>query len=200
MAIPAFPTLPGWMYPIPRTASGKSERHEAIAGRRTILPLMTTPRWTWDLPIEFLRTPLWRGNTYSEWPTLAGFFNACTFAGSCFAWTDPDDSVATAQPFGQGDGVTMSFQIVRTFGGFTEPVYLPTITQITIAGTPTVAYTVSASGVVTFATAPANGAQLAWTGTFAWLCRFDDDALSASQIMSGLYEVKSIKFSNEISP
>ena len=94
----------------------------------------------------------------------------------------------------------MSFQIVRTFGGFTEPVYLPTITQITIAGTPTVAYTVSASGVVTFATAPANGAQLAWTGTFAWLCRFDDDALSASQIMSGLYEVKSIKFSNEISP
>jgi hypothetical protein len=55
------------------------------------------------------------------------------------------------------------------------------------------AYTV-ANGAVTFATAPANGAALAWTGYFAFLCRFDGDALDFEQFMASLWKADSVKF------
>jgi hypothetical protein len=55
------------------------------------------------------------------------------------------------------------------------------------------AYTI-ANGAVTFSTAPANGAALAWTGYFAFLCRFDGDDLSFEQFMANLWRADSVKF------
>ncbi len=51
-----------------------------------------------------------------------------------------------------------------------------------------------ADGAVTFATAPAAGAALAWTGYFAFLCRFDSDALDFEQFMANLWKANSVKF------
>jgi hypothetical protein len=47
---------------------------------------------------------------------------------------------------------------------------------------------------VAFATAPAPGAVLAWSGFFSFLCRFDDDAVDFEQFMSNLWKVESLKF------
>ena len=55
------------------------------------------------------------------------------------------------------------------------------------------AYTI-ANGLVTFATAPASGAALAWTGYFGFLCRFDGDDLDFEQFMANLWKVDSLKF------
>ena len=52
-----------------------------------------------------------------------------------------------------------------------------------------------ATGIVTCATAPVAGAVLAWTGTFNWLCRFDDDSLDFQQFGTGLWSMDSLKFS-----
>ena len=54
-------------------------------------------------------------------------------------------------------------------------------------------YTI-ANGAVTFATPPASGAALAWTGYFAFLCRFDGDDLDFEQFMASLWKASSVKF------
>ncbi len=51
-----------------------------------------------------------------------------------------------------------------------------------------------ANGAITFAAAPASGAALAWTGCFAFLCRFDGDDLDFEQFMANLWKADSVKF------
>jgi hypothetical protein len=51
-----------------------------------------------------------------------------------------------------------------------------------------------ANGAVTFATAPANGAALAWTGYFGFLCRFEGDDLDFEQFMANLWKADSVTF------
>lgn len=201
MSVPAFPTISGIKPEGKLTLSGSTVRHEAISGKRTILPQRSIPRRQWELPVDFLRSKTWwRDGTLQEFEALVGFINAAVMGGTCFAYTDPDDNAVTTQGFGQGDGVTTAFQLVRALGGFSEPVYLPTITTIFVAGTPTAAYTLGSTGIVTFTVAPANGAALTWTGTFAWLCRFDVDQTNFDKIMKGWYGMAGLKFSSEISP
>ena len=200
MSVPAFPALPGLVYPVTRTPTVLSARNEAVSGRRTVLPQRSMPRHVWKLGIEVMRSAAWQSGSLTEYESFIGFVMGRLTSGGCFAYTDAEDAVATAQPFGVGDGVTTAFQLVRALGGFSEPVYLPTITTLTVAGTPTAAYTLGPTGIVTFTVAPALGAALAWTGAFAWLCRFDDDSIETSRFMSGLYEAKSITFSSEIAP
>ena len=55
------------------------------------------------------------------------------------------------------------------------------------------AYTVSGN-TVTFATAPASGAALQWSGMFSFLCRFDDDAADFEQFMANLWRVEKLAF------
>lgn len=200
MTVPAFPVLPGLVYPVKRTPTVLTARNEAVSGKRTVLPQRSTPRHVWELGVEFMRSKAWQTGAITEFETFIGFVMSCLTAGSCFSYLDAEDQVAANQPFGQGDGITTQFQLVRSLGGFAEPVYLPTITTIKVAGTPTAAYTLGATGIVTFTVAPVLGASLVWNGIFAWLCRFDDDAMETNRFMSGLYEAKSIAFSSEINP
>ena len=55
-------------------------------------------------------------------------------------------------------------------------------------------YTVGSTGVITFTTAPTAGQTLAWTGMFAYLCRFVDDNLQLEQFMNNLWKADSVKF------
>lgn len=55
-------------------------------------------------------------------------------------------------------------------------------------------YTFTAPNVVTFSTAPAASAVIAWTGTYAFQCRFLDDQWDFENFMSGLWQNKSVKF------
>ncbi len=54
--------------------------------------------------------------------------------------------------------------------------------------------TFTAPNVVTFASAPAASAVIAWTGTYAFQCRFLDDQWDFENFMSGLWQNKSVKF------
>lgn len=202
MAISAFPTIKGLGYPQKRTPSFVSDRHEAMSNKRTIVPQTTIPRWTWELPFNFLRAAAFDGRvTYAEFETLVAFFNARQVDGMVFRYTDPDDKATANIGFGVGDGVTTKFQLYRSIAGFSEPVYDPTITEVQVAGVPTAAYVLGSLGVVTFNVAPAAAAALTWTGTFNWLCRFNDDKFDFQRVMRGLYEAPdALRFSNEINP
>ena len=117
----------------------------------------------------------------------------------------PDDGTATQQGFGSGDGATTEFQLYRALGGFAEPVYAPTtVSEVRVAGvaqTVGVDYTLGSLGVIDFTVAPAAGAALDWTGTFDWLCRFEDDSIGLERILMGLWGTgDAVAFSNEINP
>jgi hypothetical protein len=99
--------------------------------------------------------------------------------------------------------VTTQFQIMRTIsgGGFSwaDPIFAPTITNIFDNGTPVGggSYTINGTGLVTFTVAPTTGHALTWTGTYNWLCRFDEDTASFERFMYWLLELKTLKFSTE---
>jgi uncharacterized protein (TIGR02217 family) len=197
MTVPVFPSLPGIAYPVKRTVQWSTVKGDALSGKRTRFALWTYPVYWYDLPFNFLRSDA----LTLEWQTLEGFINGVQGAYGLFAYSDPNDNAVTNQQFGQGDGVTTTFQLVRSLGGFTIPVFLINGTPtISVAGVVTASASISAYGVVTFASAPANGAALTWTGGYYMPCRFDDDTTDMSQFMRTIWELKSLKFSTEKLP
>lgn len=193
MTIPVFPTIPGRDWPLTRRPIWKSMRQEAVSGKETVIPQYTFPRYQWSAPINVLRS----SGSYTEFQTLLGFINALSQDVRPFYFTDPVDHAVTAQLFGTGDGTTTTFQLVRAFGGFIEPVMsLNSAPVISVAGSPVTPASISNMGVVTFSSAPASGASVTWTGAFYWLCRLDADPLEFSQFMPALHELKKISFTS----
>lgn len=197
MAIASFPDLPGVGYPSRRSPQFNIVRYEAIGGKRTIAPKFLYPRWRWQLTFNILRSRQYGSGIYQELEQLAGFFNARSADGLGWGYTDPDDYEVTDQSFGQGDGVTTAFQLYRSFGGFSEPIYAPAPTEVKVAGIATGAYTLGATGVLTFAVAPAAAASLTWTGTYEFVCRFDDDSFDIENFVKG-GSSSALRFSSEL--
>jgi uncharacterized protein (TIGR02217 family) len=191
-----YPALPGRAWPIRRTAIYKTDRHESVSGRELNIARWAYARYRWDLTYTVLRESM------AELRAVAGLFGACRGSFDTFLWADPDPSfsVATAQFFGVGDGVTTKFQLVRDYAAqFREPVAAVAAgASIFVNGAPHTANVVTPlEGFVTFNTPPAMGAQLTWTGNYFWRCRFDVDELGADQFVvdlwSGKVAFKSVK-------
>jgi uncharacterized protein (TIGR02217 family) len=191
MTIPTFPTLAGIGYPVKRTPIWSTIKQQSISGLRTRLALWTYPSWAYDLPYSVLRA-----DSTAEWQTLAGFYNQMRGPAGVFQFNDPNDDAVTAQPFGTGDGTTTVFQLVRTLGAFTEPVFNPISIAAFVAGVPT-SISPGSHGLVVFASPPASGAALTWTGTYSWVCRFDDDQVEFQNFAQNFWEAQSIKFTTE---
>lgn len=196
--LPLFPALPGVTWPVKRTQIFDTIVQTAVSGKETTLPKRITPRWRWELPFDMLRSDA----TKLELQTLSGFYASRFGRAYAFGYVDAEDRVATNQPLGAGDGVRTVFQLVRAFGGFTEPVFLPVdLPVVMVAGKALVLgadYTLSVGGLIIFVKAPAAGAAVTWTGTFAWMCRFDDDEINFSNFMKGFWSVEKLSFTSVI--
>lgn len=195
MTVPVFPSLIGLGYAVARRPLFKTQHQEAVSGQDNPIELWTYPRWAFELTFNVLRSDA----VNLEWQTLAAFFLTQRGSSRVFQFTAPDDKAVTDQLFGTGDGATTAFALTRSLTGtggvtFNEPVFAPTITNVKVSGTPTGAYTLGTQGLVTFTAAPANGAPLTWTGTYNWLCRFDDDAADFENFMSTFWRLGKIKF------
>jgi uncharacterized protein (TIGR02217 family) len=181
--------------------------------------LMALPVWDFVFDMDAVQ-----GNEALASSVLAGFlgtFMACGGQNGLFLFTDPQDNsisysnsslfdvqAGSTTPMGLvGNGVTTQFQLGRNIGGVVGALDIienvaGSIT-VKVNGTVTAAYSVSSTGLVTFTTAPANGASLQWTGSFRFLCRFDEDTVDAVRTFTtnsgtDLWDVNSIKFSSEI--
>lgn len=190
MAPPVFPTvsLPTW--PVTRSQMWSTLKQPAISGKEIRVQLWSFPRYKYQIVFDILRT-----NVNSELQDLMGFINSVGGAALPFYYNDPNDNTVNTQVFAIGDGATTAFQLIRSFGGFAEPVQSPNvITNIEINGTPSSSYSLGAGGIVNFATAPGAGTVLTWTGTFYWMCKFDDDVAEFSQFNSTMYEMKKLSF------
>jgi len=194
MTLPVFPTLAGVSWPVKRTSTWSTVSHDSVSGRTSRSQRWSYPRYKMELTYEFLRAD------QGELDSLQGFFNLVGAAARLWQFTDPDDGTTTASPFGTGDGSTLAFQLARTRGGFSEPVFAPTDTPaISVNGTPLASsnYSIGATGLVTFNAAPANNAALTWTGAYNWLCRFDNDTTTFEKFMQNLWDNQSIVFTTE---
>lgn len=198
MSVPAFPTLPGLTYPVGRSHMIDVESEDAVSGARTRYSYQSYPLYKFTLKFEFLRSD----QADLEWQQLAGFWNSVYGPTYLFSFDDPNDDNVTMQDFGEGDGATTSFQLVRTLGGFTEPVFLvdpDVVPTIYDAGSPVsdANYTISQYGVVEFNTPPNNGDQLQWTGNFFWPCRFDKGSADFNNFMYQFFELNQVTFTTE---
>lgn len=206
MAVLDFPTLAGVTYPVKRFPQWDTEEFRTKSGRRTTLGFMSYPIYNYELPYSFLRTGQWQNQAFKEIEELTAFFNRVGGKRDLWAYNDPDRNTATVQFFGTGDGVTALFQLLTQTAGnsnvWYDPVFAPTITTIFVNAVAQVLdtdYTVNDTGGITFLGGhiPAAAAELTWTGTFKWLCRFKEDISEFEKFMNNLYRLNKITFDTE---
>lgn len=195
MSNAVYPTLPGLTWPIKRTPLWNTTTRSTPSGRTWRRSHMLYPRYRIGLQYAFLRSSA----AYTEYETLFGFFNARSGAGDTFLLLDKDDKTVTAQTFGVGTGSATQWQLVRTLGGFVEPVYdLVAAPQIYRNGVlATSGYTVSASGLVTFGTPPGAGVVLTWSGSYYWRCTFEADELPLEKFMARFWKTGEVRLITE---
>ena len=170
------------------------------AAVRGIVTASLVPYPTWDFECELVWT---RGDESSVYSTVAAFmdvFIQCLGSGVFFLVPDPKDqnvyddgtgvmlnvTPGAAAPMTiVGDAVSTQFQLARTIGPSGKAFDIiqnlqATPSALRVNGAPQslgTDYSLSSTGVVTFATAPALNAALTWYGTFYFLCQFIEDTL-----------------------
>ena len=189
-----FPTLAGLGWSVKRTPQWKTRVQEAISGKETRIADWSFPRWQWELAYDFLRGD----PAHAEFQALAGFFNQRQGVFDSFLYQDADDNAVTAQQLATGDGATTAFQLIRTFGGFVEPIIAPNlVSNIYLNGVAQSqsSWSVNATtGLVTFTTAPASGVIVSGDFTYYFRCRFTHDSIDFEKFMSQLWQAKKLAF------
>lgn len=189
MSNAVFPSLPGIGWDVVRSPIWSTIVQGTASGMETRASFYQTPLYRYDLKYEVLRA----ASAYTELQQLVGFFNARQGRFDTFLFTDPADNTVAAESFGTGDGTTTQFQLKRAFGGFTESVKdlngAPQIFDNGVLKTVTTHYTISATGLVTFVTAPIAGHALTWTGSYYRRVRFDQDAADCSNFLYQLWSL-----------
>lgn len=186
-----LPVIPGLSYPVKRSPEVQGTRLQTVSGRGIWLPNFAYPIYHYEQVYNVLRF------SQSEFQTLLGFYNLVkTTPGGYFYYNDPDDNSVTNQVIGVGNGSNTIFQSARTMGGFVEPIYgaLNSGAVWKVNGSTVSASVDQNTGLVTFAGAPGNGLNVTWTGSYYWICEFEDDIPEFSSFMAQLYELQSLKF------
>ncbi len=181
-----------------------SIRFKGPAGINAAVALKPYPTWEFEFSLDHIT-----GHEHTAASTVAqmlGTFMATAGGANLFLFTDPQDNTVSGAQFGVGNGTSTAFQLSRNIAGAVDIIQnLNGSPSIYVGGTLTAPTSISATGVVTFATAPAAGAVLTWSGSFYYLCRFDNDSIDATRsytINSGVdhWMIAGIKFSSEFAP
>jgi len=193
MSSDVYPVLPGLTYTVHRQPTWKTQIQTSISGRETRIRRWLFPKYQYSLAYEFLRetTPL------TEFSTLLGFFNEHGGSFDTWLFDDVDDNSIANQQIGVGDGTDKTFQLVRSFGGFVDPVTAPNaVSAVYINGVLQASgWSVdSSTGILTFVTAPGAGLSIAATFTFYWRCRFVDDQIDFEKFQNKLWQIGQVDF------
>lgn len=111
--------LPGLSIDVEKEPEFNTLIQRAVGGRELRMGQQVYPLWNFRLAYNFLRDT----SVFAELKTLAGFFLKRQGMADSFLFTDPDDNAVVLQPTGLSTGSNLTFQLLRTYGGHTEPVY-----------------------------------------------------------------------------
>lgn len=192
MSYPVFPSFPGQAIGIKRTPLWRTGVQSSLSGKETRIAYMSYPLYQWSLDLSVLRSYA----SYAELAQIIGLINTVQGMAGNFLFMDPEDNAVTAQPFGIGDGTTTKFQLVRTYGGYTEPVQQP-FSSINVYSNGTIigsGVTQIGNGVLQFLTPPASGAALTWSGQFYFLCGFLQDKQQFTQEFIQAWSTTGLQF------
>lgn len=148
MSTATMPVLAGMGYPVVRTPVWDTDTQKSISGKQVRLAYMTAPLYEWSADVNVLRSLV----SPEDFQTLIGFFNARQGSFDSFLYTDADDNSVTGQGIETGDGTTTAFQLVKSFGGFVEPVLAPNaISAVYLASVsiPSAGYSPPTNGALT---------------------------------------------------
>lgn len=148
-----FPSLPGLDWNCTRTVVPPPVQVRTTPSQREYRARDAVyPRYQYSLSYEFLRS-----GSAQEYQTLLAFHSQHGGDFDSFLYTDPDDNLASSVQFGVGNGATSQYQLVRSMGGFYEPISA-------VNGDATVEMTGGVGGVGSFEVdSNADGLADGWT-------------------------------------
>jgi uncharacterized protein (TIGR02217 family) len=198
-----FPVLPGLGWSVTKSPRFAGRIQHAVSGREVRVLDQPYPIWTWTLTYALLRDK-WDtraagglGAGFDELRTLAGFFLAQQGTFQSFLFDDPTDNTVAAQEIGTGNSSITGFQLVRSMGGFAEPITAPnTLSAVYFNGVwqdPAGYALDSETGLVTFTTAPPVGQIVTADFTYRFRVRFAEDSAEFENFMLQLWQLKQIK-------
>lgn len=181
-----FPEFPGLKWGRKKTAVWSTGTQKSASGREFRTAYYTYPQWRFSLSFEVLRTKA----SVNELEKLAGFFNARKGSFESFLYEDPADNAVTDQPVGNTVQGVARYQLVRSMGGFIEPVSAVKERPAVKVGGTALAYgrdyTVTDKGVLVFNTPQPPGRPITWTGGFYFRVRFTSDTVDFENVLGSL--------------
>ena len=187
-----FPTLRGLTYPIGKTPHWNTITQESVSGVKKFLQCYSYPYYTFNLSFSYLSDDNLRTDDVHS---LMSFYNKLGGAGQDFLFADPlfEDNRCVKQVFGVGDGEKTTFRLLHQYGTFVEPVFgIANKPRIFINDVETTAFTWDETGLITFTSAPANNAKVAWTGRWFYRCHFQNDEAEFQQIFYGGWSLEEL--------
>jgi hypothetical protein len=196
VSLPIFPTLPGQGWSIKKTPTFSTRVATHSSGREVRAPFYAHALYQFELAFDALdSTGANVGLQAQSLQALMGFWMSCGGQQGTFLYVDQTDNAVTSQTIATGDGATTGFVLGRGLGGYYEPAsYVTTIANVTVAGASTTAYTLTAPNIIQFTTAPASGANIVASFSYAFQCRFLEDTAEFENFASGLWKIDGLKF------
>jgi uncharacterized protein (TIGR02217 family) len=189
--LPVFPLLPGLDPEVAKAANWSTGVAITASGVERRTPYWSYPRWDFALRYEVLRDR--PQLLLDESKAILELFNTVRGKYGVFQFLDQDDYQVVNEAVALGDGSTTRFQLYRHIRSWFEPVLCP-FGVVMFVGGAAAAFTLGANGQVTFASPPASGAVISWTGGFFYPCRFDQDDLTLKRIAYQLWSNDGLKF------
>lgn len=195
MTLPIFPTLPGQSFARKAPVSATNiAPHES--GREVRTPLYNG-LYEFDVAFDGLASDdaSFPGLAAQSLQAILGLYLQCQGGLGTFLYTDPNDNTVTNQPIASGDGVTTLFTLARTIGaGIDSDFYITSIASVGVNGASVSDWMLVAPNLLSFSTAPASGAVVSASFSYAFVCRFLEDATDFENFAQNLWAAKSVKF------
>lgn len=193
MALSVFPTLPGISWEVTKTPVWSTTIQTTKSGKELRLQNWMYPQWKFSLSYEFLRDS--QTDLQSELKKLAGFFNMSCGQFKPFAYVDPHDCTIINQTLAIVTGTNDMYQVIRSYGGFVEPVkYLvPGSVNVYVNDEPIYYFTIIDNGIIKLTNFPGTGVKLSADCNFGYVCRFAQDEMDFRIFMKNLYEARRVE-------
>lgn len=197
-APPFLPTLAGQGWSVHKTPLFSTLVAPHVSGREVRDALYQNPIWRFELTFDGLGSDAvsYPGVGAQSLQALMGFYLQCQGQFGTFLYSDPTDNAVANEVFATGDGATTAFTVSRSLGGFLEPVgWVTSVSQVTVGGAAQGSgWSLNAPNSLVFATAPASGAAIGASFSYAFQCRFEDDTVDFEEFMQSLWRVDLLKF------
>lgn len=196
MTLPIFPYFIGIDWNWTRSSMNSTRVLTARSGFEYRTQDWSSAKYKWSGVYQFLRA----NPANTEFQSMLAFCLQQQGQYAPFLFTDNQDNSVVNQPIGAGNGSSVQFPLIRSIGGYTEGnIVANAVSSVSVAGTPTGAYSLVQNGsygldTIQFNSAPASSAAITATFSYYFPVRFLQDDPEFGNFMNNLWELKKLDF------